>query len=449
MNILKLTILATSLSFFQPALASDQKDLKPVVNAKAKILKFDWPALKIGTAEYKEGPTGVTVFHFPERAYVAMDARGGGTGTINGHYMDIGYDMKELDTIVFSGGSWYGLESVTAVATALKDDKIRDGAAFGAKPNIAMSVGSIIFDFGGRRLNEIYPDKKLAQAAFRGAKTGEFPMGATGAGRFAMSGGFFGCNAHSGQGGAFRQIGNVKIAAFVIANPFGVISDREGNVVSCHKGKNWPAKIKVTDLMKNFPESADPNWQKSSSKNTTVSLIVTNQKLTPVELKRMAVQVHTSMGRGIQPFTTIVDGDVIYAVSTAEVDEPNIHALDIGVIASEVMWDALINTVPEADKTPFIQNEKRLSKRALKKLAGSYEFSSIAALEINVKNGKIYGKAVGRDKVYSIGHKDEVELKQLSKTDFIVESRYPLVLRFNKKNQVTLNPGHWEQIGRR
>ena len=52
------------------------------------------------------------------------------------------------------------------------------------------------------------------------------------AGRMAMQGSFFGCDAHSGQGGAFRQIGSVKIAAFVVVNASGAVTDRDGRVVA-------------------------------------------------------------------------------------------------------------------------------------------------------------------------------------------------------------------------
>src|SRR5689334_22354826 len=45
--------------------AADQADLQPVLNDGEQTLKFDWPAIEVGTGEYEEGPTGVTVFHFP------------------------------------------------------------------------------------------------------------------------------------------------------------------------------------------------------------------------------------------------------------------------------------------------------------------------------------------------------------------------------------------------
>ena len=45
-------------------------------------LQVDFPALRIGVTEYEEGPTGATVFYFPDGVMAAVDVRGGAPGTI-------------------------------------------------------------------------------------------------------------------------------------------------------------------------------------------------------------------------------------------------------------------------------------------------------------------------------------------------------------------------------
>ena len=47
----------------------------------ARELRFEFPGLQVGIAEYAEGPTGCTVFLFPDRAMVTADVRGGSPGT--------------------------------------------------------------------------------------------------------------------------------------------------------------------------------------------------------------------------------------------------------------------------------------------------------------------------------------------------------------------------------
>jgi L-aminopeptidase/D-esterase-like protein len=123
------------------------------------VLTFDWPDIEVGVGAYEEGPTGLTIIRFMHSAAVVVDSRGGAPGTVNTDSLRLGYDAPRMDAVVFAGGSAYGEEAITAVITALKDDGLRSGS------DIAHATGAIIYDFGQRRLNEIYPDKRLAQAA--------------------------------------------------------------------------------------------------------------------------------------------------------------------------------------------------------------------------------------------------------------------------------------------
>lgn len=445
---LTLSLAALAASTLSAASVNPQQPLPMIINAESqRSLEYDWPILKIGTGEYPDGPTGLTVFHFDRKVSVAVDARGGGPGTVNAPYMDIGYKLPELDSIVFAGGSWYGLEATTAVASALKDDGIRDGDAFAEVPNIAMSVGSIIFDFGARRLNEIYPDKRLAQATFRAAKTGSFPLGPHGAGRFAKTGALFGCQAHSGQGAAFKQIGDLKIAVFSVVNAVGVVTDREGKVVSCYKDSSWPETLYTSDLLNKhaFGEwHSDNNFDK---KNTTISLVVTNQKLEPAELKRLAVQVHTSMGRALQPYASIFDGDVLYAVSTQELDQDLQSSATLGVAASELMWDAILASTPPQPKKLTLSTQA-ISNTTLRLAEGDYDFSANVSLSVKNKNGRLFARAAAKKNVYGINSKEDTELFMSTTGDLTTKGRYPLSFRFTK-NELVINPGRWQQHGAR
>lgn len=424
----------------------------PVLNAGDKVLKFDWPAIQVGTGEYEEGPTGVTVFHFDRRSLAAVDVRGGGPGTVNTDYLRLGYDAPELDAVVFAGGSWYGLEATTAVASALKEDGIRGGHW----DNIALSVGAIIYDLGGRRLNELVPDKRLAQAAFRAVKPGVFPLGAQGAGRLAVTGSLFGCNAFSGQGGAFRQVGEVKVAAFVVVNALGVVTTRDGKVAACYGDEGWPKDLTTAALLAGYPASRKPGWTgapnaDAPARNTTVSLVVTNQKLKPAELQRLAIQVHSSMGRALQPFATEFDGDVLYAVSTGELaDEPAmLPTVDLGVIGGEVMWDAILASVPEQPKPATPAAKPVLAADRLAALAGDYVFSPFVTVKVTAEGDALFAQATGARDAFAIGKEERTALTPVSATDFMVPGRYPLTLRFDGSGRLVLNPGHWEQLGTR
>lgn len=440
----------------QAAAPPSQADLKPVLNAGtdgASALRFDWPVIRIGTGEYEEGPTGVTVFRFARPVHGAIDARGGGPGTVNPEFLQLGYDRPALDAIVFSGGSWYGLESVTAVNTAFVDEGYRGGRW----DNVGLVEGSIVYDLGSRRLNEIYPDKKLAQAALRAVQPGVYPVGPYGAGRLVMTGAVFGCNAHSGQGGAFRQIGDLKIAAFTVVNAFGIVTDRDGRVPNCNREPGWPQDLKAKDLMADAMTTRKDGWPPppapgDARRNTTISLVVVNQALAPWELQRLAVQVHTSMGRAIQPFATEYDGDVLYAVSTAELtppDDKRISLVNLGLLAGEVMWDAILSAVPEQPAMPVPASAPVADARTLGKYVGDYTFSQFAKLTVTAADGKLFGQATGERDIYAIARAKQVELLPVTATDFTVPGRYPLLLRFDATGTLIINPGRWQQSAKK
>ena len=297
----------------------------------SRELQFDFPGLEVGIAEYEEGPTGCTVFRLPPGgAACSVDVRGGSPGTI-GNY-------EWAHAVCFAGGSLYGLEAACGVAAELMAMR---GHTVGWT-DIELVLGAIVYDFG-RRENAIYPDAELGRQALRAAKAGVFPLGRRGAGRSVTVGKTFGLEGgeFAGQGGAFRQIGPTKIAVFTVVNAFGAIVDRDGNVVRGHLDAESGARRALVDgLEAQLPQAAPGN--------TTLTLVVTNQKLSRRELRQLGVQVHGSMGRAIQPFHALVDGDVLYTVSTGEVENVGLPSMTLGVVASELAWDAVLSCVDDS-----------------------------------------------------------------------------------------------------
>ncbi len=307
-------------------ITNDTARLVPHIPRGGRVLEFDFPGLEVGVAEYAEGPTGCTVFHFPSVASMQIDVRGGSPG-INGEYLTV------INAICFAGGSLYGLEASTGVAAELFAKR-----GYSTKwMDIALVSGAIIFDYG-RRQNAIYPDKELGRAAVRALRPGTFPLGARGAGCSATAG--HGESAElSGQGGAFRVVGKTRIAVFTVVNAYGAIVDRAGKVVRGNRdaqGRRQQAAEIVSTTGAYYPP-AEPR-----SRNTTLTCVVTDQRLDALQLRSIARQVHASMARAIQPFHARWDGDILYACSTQSVDDPALDEVSLGVVASELAWDAVL-----------------------------------------------------------------------------------------------------------
>ena len=432
----------------EDTISNDQSNLRPIINEGGKELIMNWPMLRIGTAEYKEGPTGVTVFRFGRKVLMAYDVRGEPI-TANTEYLRLGRETPLYEAVVFSGGSAYGLESTTAVGTAMKDDRLRSGKM----GDVALVTGAIIYDLGDRRLNEVYPDKRLAQAAFRAATDSVFRVGSAGAGRMAQTGWFFGLNAPSGQGGAYYEKGDLKIACFTINNAAGVVTDRKGQIMAGYFDPSGPVMRDTAGLLEIVRAGGvTSTFEPKASQNTTISLVVVNQKLSFGDLQRLATQVHTSMSRGLQPYATQWDGDVLFAVSTGEVDLPQDEKERGAVIAwlpamaSELMWDAILSSVPEQPRQPV---PVAVTKPLPEKYAGTYKFGHYVSVEITARNGKLFAQATGERNAYAIGRDKPVELvpisESLDKFTITPPSRHPLVLDFSSGTLV-INPGLWAQF---
>jgi len=79
-------IVAASLStMVASGMAGDQDSTQPIpkVYKEGPSLRFEFPEMRVGIAEYDEGPTGTTVFYFPNGVKGAVDGRGGSSGTVN------------------------------------------------------------------------------------------------------------------------------------------------------------------------------------------------------------------------------------------------------------------------------------------------------------------------------------------------------------------------------
>lgn len=419
--------------------------LVPRVTFDGPVLEFDFPAVRIGVAEYDEGPTGATVFHFPKPGMVAVDVRGGAPATINTDALRLAYESPFVDAISFAGGSSYGLAAATGVADEIKDRTPNAGHW----NNIATVAGAIIFDLGGRRFSTVTPDYALGRAALRAAQPGRFPLGARGAGRFAMQGAFFGDRQYSGQGGAFARVGPTKVLVFSVVNAVGHVVDRRGQIVRC--GRPGPTGCgaiadKLAEIGRELREAqTDGAPGAGPTANTTITLVVTNQKLPFWALQRLAVQVHTSMARAIQPLATVDDGDTLFAVTTGEVENPKLPASDLGMLASEVAWDAVLASVPRlppAGPSAAVT----LPGSALDAYAGEYEFAPGARARVR-RRGAALEIELGEHECLYLRSGKAVELTPVSTEEFVLSTPRADRIRFERPAgaalMLVINPGPW------
>jgi L-aminopeptidase/D-esterase-like protein len=296
---------------------------------------FDLSALQVGVAEYEEGPTGCTVLALDRPAALAVDVRGGAPVLVN-------CDLPRVEAVCLAGGSALGVAAASGVADELYVRRGRDPLRF---PLVA---GGAIYDFAEPGRTGAYPDVELGRAALSAARPGNIPVGRVGAGRAARCGklGRDGWSEPGGQGAAFATFGGARIVVVVVVNALGVVVDRDGRVV---RGNRDPvtgtrAHIAPDDMEHGHRRQIERFGRAAQGTATTLTVVVTDARLSSRGRRQLTRQVHTSMARAIHPFHCPLDGDALWLLSTHEVSaEATPTAL--GTVVSELAWDAVLTAV--------------------------------------------------------------------------------------------------------
>lgn len=319
--------LAAESAFARGVTGNRDVQLVPQPSPGRGYVEYDFPGLLVGTAEYAEGPTGCTVLHLPAGARTAVDVRGGAVGMSGGYHFN--------HAICFAGGSVYGL----AAAAGVSDEILAQRRNATHWDELALVSGAVIYDLSVRD-NAIVPDAELGRAALRQVSVGRFPVGRCGAGRSASVGKVDPSRTEfSGQGAAFAEHAGVKVLVATVVNAVGVVVDRDGAIV---RGNYDPATGERRHPATDYGALIGTETAGPVRGNTTVTAMVTNVRLSDIELRQVATQVHSSMHRAIQPFHTETDGDVLFALTTDAVDLVGVGSTGFGALASEVAWDAVL-----------------------------------------------------------------------------------------------------------
>jgi L-aminopeptidase/D-esterase-like protein len=92
----------------------------------------------------------------------------------------------------------------------------------------------------------------------------------------------------------------------------------------------------------------------TSAENTTLAVVVTNAVLTKPQAKRLAMMAQTGFARAIYPVHAPMDGDVVFAASTAERQiDPLIGLTELGMVAANVVARAIARGVHTATALPL------------------------------------------------------------------------------------------------
>ncbi|MFF2088336.1 P1 family peptidase [Nocardia sp. NPDC058176] len=262
--------------------------------------------------------TGSTVVRVPGGATASVDVRGGGPGTRETDLLDPANTVRQVHSVLLTGGSAYGLAAADGVMRWLEEHG--EGIPMDpADPGKVVPIvpGAVIFDLPLGAW-DIRPDTEFGYRAAAAADV-EFARGTAGAGVGAQAGSLKG-----GIGSASVVLGDgpgagVTVGALIVANPVGSVADPRTGLL-------WGAGTDGPDffgLRHGTPAELAALATlpaKSTQLNTTIGVIATDAALDPVGCRRLAATAHDGLARAIRPVHSPLDGDTLFALATGTVE---------------------------------------------------------------------------------------------------------------------------------
>jgi len=322
---------------------------------KLKNSITDVRGIEVGHAQDEEALTGCTVILCRKGAAAGVDVRGGAPGTRETDLLNPINLVEKVHGIVLAGGSAFGLDAATGVMRYLEEKKIgfNTGAA-----RVPIVPSAILYDLNLGRA-DLRPDSAMGALAAASARDLTAPdppaEGNIGAGTGASVGKMFGTALamKSGLGTASMDIGGgVIVGAIVAVNAFGdVVDPKTGEIVAgLRSGKIGPLRIGKKDSFADTLAMMKTPLGRgilgfASRGNTVIGVVATNAKLTKAQATKVAQMAQDGIARAIRPAHTMLDGDVIFALSTGA---KKADVSTVGALAAEVMGQAILRAVKMA-----------------------------------------------------------------------------------------------------
>ena len=100
-----------------------------------------------------------------------------------------------------------------------------------------------------------------------------------------------------------------------------------------------------------FPRDLDYSFTAAAAQNTTLAVVATDAALSKAQAQRVAIMAQDGVARAIRPVHTPLDGDVVFALSTARrpLSDPVTDIARIGMYAADCLARAIARGVYEAE----------------------------------------------------------------------------------------------------
>jgi len=317
----------------------------------------DAGGIRVGHFTDSRRPTGCTVVLFDKAAVAGVDVRGSAPGTRETDLLNPINTVQQVNAILLTGGSAFGLDAATGVMRYLEEHGMGFPVGVGVVPIVPAAV---LFD-----LNvgdpKIRPDAGAGYSACQAASSSSVAEGNVGAGAGATVGKLFG-NKFAMKGGigtAGFELGKsgIMVGAIVAVNAMGDVLDFKTRRILA--GARTPDGEGFLDTMAQIMRG---NLGISRiNENSTIGIVATNATLNKTQVTKVAQMAHDGLARTINPVHTAYDGDTVFAAATAGI-QVKVEPTMIGAIAAEVISRAVNRAVMAAAGIPGYPAYRDLAK---------------------------------------------------------------------------------------
>jgi len=300
----------------------------------------DVAGLRVGHAQDAGLRSGATVLLGDRPFTAAVSVMGGAPGTRETDLLAPDRLVQEVDALVLSGGSAFGLDACSGVADGLR--AMGRGFAVGDQ-RVPIVPGAILFDLlnGGDKRWDRNPYAALGRAALAAAHQ-DFALGSAGAGYGATTGRWKG-----GLGSASCILpSGITVGALVAVNALGSATVGGGPHF-------WAAPWEMASEFGGLgpcpapPPPEAPLPGKRLGEATTIAIVATDAWLDQAQATRMAVAAQDGMARALVPSHTLLDGDLVFAAATGALvlQDPVADLFQIGHAAATCLARAIARGV--------------------------------------------------------------------------------------------------------
>jgi L-aminopeptidase/D-esterase-like protein len=302
---------------------------------------IEFPGLKIGHTTDLHHKTGVTLFLPDKPVRCGRWLCGAAPATRDCDLLAPEQMVGNIDALIFTGGSAFGLDAATGVMQWLKENGRGWPTHYGRVPIVPAAA---IYDF-----QSPHPVVPTAIDAYHACTHATYPInlfGNTGVGTGATVGKLLPDTSPMAGGFGFAKLCNdvgLEVMAFAVVNCAGDVFQGD-NIIAGARFNDGS----FADTQKQLLKGKSIHSLIATHSNTTLVATFTNAKFDKTQLTRLARMASCGIAQAIRPVFTMFDGDMVFSLSFGNIIADEVV---VGAMFAEASKQAIIKAVSHGENT--------------------------------------------------------------------------------------------------